>query len=90
MKRDRTFSTHLSYPKRFKTPNYDVPSILQPFLHRLVTVKTSEGHVVEGCLWRVAPNNEHYQPIGNLIFSNKTLVRGNYVEAICVDRREKL
>jgi len=57
--------------------------LIEHFLHRLVTVKTSEGFIAKGTLWRVDPNHEHYQPIGNLILADRTIIRGNQVQAIC-------
>jgi len=79
------------YPRfrRSKTSIATMPELLERFIHRLVTVKTSEGFAVEGSIWRVDPNDEHYQPIGNLILANRTIIRGNYVSAICTARREE-
>ena len=63
--------------------------LVQPFLHRRVTVKAA-GFSIEGSLWRMDSNTTHNPPgLGNLILSDRTVIKGSMVEAICVNRREK-
>ncbi len=71
-----------------KTLNQRIPRILEPLLGRYVKVKAA-GHTIEGRLVYVDLNPERYS-LGNLILEDGSIIRGNLVDAICIERRPTL
>ena len=56
------------------------------FLNKHVSVKVKEGFTVEGVLIHVDGSLAHNGGIGNLILSDKTIIRGSHVQHVALKR----
>jgi len=59
--------------------------MIRSFLNKNVSVKVKEGFTVEGMLLHVDGSQKH-NGIGNLILSDKTIIRGSHVQHVALKR----
>jgi len=60
--------------------------MIRSFLNKNVSVKVKEGFTVEGTLVHVDSSLAHNGGIGNLILSDKTIIRGSHVQHIATKK----
>jgi len=59
--------------------------MIRKFLNQHVHVKVKEGFTVQGVLIHVDISQKHGE-IGNLILSDKTIIRGSHVQHVALKR----
>ena len=60
--------------------------MIRSFLNKHVAIRLREGLTIEGMLIHVDGSLAHNGGIGNLILSDKTIIRGSHVQHVALKR----